>query len=221
MYIFSFLLFPLAFFYFAFREFKKYGSSCLKEHFLTAVFGLLCGFLLCGVLEFCIFLPDYQGTGLEIFFALQWSFSFLLPFLFFIFYILWSKDSLNFRLKGFLYFFLPFMSLYQPFWLFVNEGRQSFFMLFVFPVLQLLLVFAVAGELEVFNRSIKRKTGALFSGVFFILLESLFPALSLTLSYFNFSVWLWILSAAVVFVLCCFRLRQTDALRAEGAAKPG
>lgn len=220
MYIFSFLLFPMAAFYAAFREVKKQGIACLKEHFLTAVSGLLCGFALCAVLEFCVFLPDYQGTGFAVFFVLQWVFNFAVPLLFFVFYILWSKDSLEFRLKGFLYFFLPLMSLYLPFWLFVNDGRQSFFMLFVFPVLQLLLVFALAGEFLRLSRAAESKAGAVFAGVFFIPLESAFPVLSLTLSYFNCPVWLWILTSAAFFVLCFFRFRCKSALRAGAAAKP-
>lgn len=85
MYLFSFLLFPIVTFFKACSDYKRLGFEYLKSRFLVVLFGALSGCALCAIFEFCIFIPEYQGTDPAFFFLLQWIFSFFIPALFFVF----------------------------------------------------------------------------------------------------------------------------------------
>ena len=93
MYLFSFLLFPIVTFFKACSDYKRLGFEYLKSRFLVVLFGALSGCALCAIFEFCIFVPEYQGTDTAFFFVLQWIFSFFSPALFFVFFALKRERS--------------------------------------------------------------------------------------------------------------------------------
>ncbi len=205
MYLFSFLLFPIVTFFKACSDYKKLGFEYLKSRFLIVLFGALSGCALCAIFEFCIFVPEYQGTDAAFFFLLQWIFSFFIPSLFFVFFILWSNDEWRVRIDGFLYFFLPFLCVYVPFWLFTKNAELSFFMLFVLPVMFLFEVFALETDVKAFYLNLKNKSVKCVLNVFLILDESVFASLVLTLYYFDFDWWIRGSACGVFAVLCLFR----------------
>ena len=205
MYLFSFLLFPIVTFFKACSDYKRLGFEYLKSRFLVVLFGALSGCALCAIFEFFIFVPEYQGTDPAFFFLLQWIFSFFIPALFFVFFILWSNDEWQVRIDGFLYFFLPFLCVYVPFWIFTKTAELSFFVLFVLPVMFLLAVFALETDVKVFYLNLKGRSAKFVLNGFLILAESVFASLVMTLYYFDFDWWIWISACAVFAVLCLFR----------------
>lgn len=205
MYLFSFLLFPIVTFFKACSDYKRLGFEYLKSRFLVVLFGALSGCALCAIFEFCIFVPEYQGTDPAFFFLLQWIFSFFIPALFFVFFILWSNDEWQVRIDGFLYFFLPFLCVYVPFWIFTKNAELSFFMLFVLPAMFLLAVFALETDVKAFYLNLKDRSAKFVLNGFLILAESVFASLVMTLYYFDFDWWVWISVCAVFAVLCLFR----------------
>ncbi|WP_296692232.1 hypothetical protein [Treponema sp. UBA7567] len=199
------MLFPIVTFFKACSDYKKLGFEYLKSRFLIVLFGALSGCALCAIFEFCIFVPEYQGTDAAFFFLLQWIFSFFIPSLFFVFFILWSNDEWRVRIDGFLYFFLPFLCVYVPFWLFTKNAELSFFMLFVLPVMFLFEVFALETDVKAFYLNLKNKSVKCVLNVFLILDESVFASLVLTLYYFDFDWWIRGSACGVFAVLCLFR----------------
>ena len=132
-------------------------------------------------------------------------FSFFIPALFFVFFILWSHDEWQVRIDGFLYFFLPFLCVYVPFWIFTKTAELSFFVLFVLPVMFLLAVFALETDVRAFYLNLKGRSAKFVLNGFLILAESVFASLVMTLYYFDFDWWIWISACAVFAVLCLFR----------------
>ncbi len=206
MYLFLFLLFPVVSFFYAFREYKNFGFENLKKRFFVAVFGALCGTALCAIFEFVIFVPVFQRDKFAMFTLIRWIFSSLIPFLFFVLFLLWSKDEWQVRAGSFLYFALPFCCVYVPFYCFTQEVCSAF-VIFVLPVLVLFELFAVNREFSDFFCACSVKSPEMLLSAFLILLESLAPCVIYSLSYFNFFAGLWIvLSIAFVF-LCMVRAK--------------
>ncbi len=205
MYLFLFLLFPVVSFFYAFFDYKSYGIQYLKDRFLVALAGCLFGALISAVFEFCVFIPVYQELNFVIFSILQFCFFILIPFLFFIIFILWAKDESRFKIENFLYFMLPFYSVYLPFKLFTGNARSSLFMLFIFPVLFLLMLFAVNRELSDFFNYLTTRSPKCVLSVFFILAEVLIPVLILSLCYFDFFFVYWLCTSVIFAILCLWR----------------
>lgn len=205
MYLFLFLLFPLVSFFYAFSDCKSFGFQYLKDRFFVALTGCLFGALISAIFEFCIFIPVYQKQNFGIFLLLQFCFFVFIPFLFFLLFCLWSKDSSRFKIENFFYFMLPFYSVYLPFELFTNNARSSLFMLFILPVLFLLMLFAVKREVLDFYECVKARSPKCLLSVFFILAEVIIPVLNFTLCHFDFLFVYWLASSVVFTVFCLWR----------------
>lgn len=208
MYFFLFLLFPVVSFFYAFFDYKSFGLQYLKDRFFVAVTGCLSGAFISAIFEFCIFIPVYQKLNFAVFSLLQFCFFVLIPFLFFLLFCLWSKDTNRFKIENFLYFMLPFCSVYLPFELFTNNARSSLFMLFILPVLFLLMLFAVKREVLDFYECVADRSPRGVLSVFFILLEVIIPVLIFSLCYFDFLFVYWLASSVVFAVFCLWRSKN-------------
>lgn len=205
MYLFLFLLFPVVSFFYAFFDYKSSGIQYLKDRFFVALTGCLFGALLSAVFEFCVFIPVYQKQNFVIFSLLQFCFFIFIPFLFFVLFILWSKDENRFKIENLLYFMLPFYSVYLPFELFTNNARSSVFLLFIFPVLFLLMLFSVKREVLDFYEWVQLRSPKCLVSVFFILVEVIAPVLILSLCHFDLLFVYWLASSFVFAVFCLWR----------------
>lgn len=148
--MFLFTVFPIALALCAHRDYARCGSlSFLKRHFLAVVFGVACGAVLCAVLEFFVFIPDYHGDSLFVCAVLDWLAFLVAPSLFFALFLLWSRDPAETKAASFFYLMFSFCSVYVPYLCFSGNGRNSFFMIFAVPVLIVFTLMALNREVGV------------------------------------------------------------------------
>ena len=199
--MFLFFLFPVVFSYCVYHDFKTCGAFYLKHRILVILFAVICGCAAAALFEFVIFVPEYFGTNFLLYVLVHWIFGFVIPLLFYVLFVLWSKDSWKDRIDSFLYFMLPFFSVYVPFVCFSQEKYTSFFFLFIAPLLMMFTIFAIKREVIRIFTDIQTKTRSFIPSVFLILFESILPFVIQGLWYFDFSFFVWIplFSAYVVF----------------------
>lgn len=203
MYLFSFLLFPVVFSFYIYRDFNDRGGFVfLKNKILPSLFGLCCAVFLCLLFEYFVFLPQYHGTSKFAFFALNWLVSFFLPALFYGLYILWSKDEWAQRIDNFLYFMLSFYMIYLPFLCFSAKGGSAFFILFFAPLLFLFMLFPIKREVfTIFEKSVPDPKMIVKNAVF-IFFESAVPSFIYMLWHFDFFVLTWTILSFLYIGFC-------------------
>lgn len=205
MYLFSFLLFPVVFAFFIYKDFSNAGGfAFLKNKFLPCFFSLCCAVFLSVLFEYFIFLPQYHGQSKIVFFLLNWLLSFVLPSLFYVLYVLWSKDGWSERIQNFFYFMMSFYAIYLPFLCFSTRNENSFFTLFFEPVLFLFMIFPLRKEVDsIFEKSTKNP-GKIIKNAFFILAESSLPTIIYLLWHFDYPIFIWVALSFLYVLFCAF-----------------
>lgn len=202
--MFLFTLFPVALALCARRDCARCGGlSSFKEHLLTVVFGAACGAVLCTVLEFFVFIPDYHGDGFLVCAVLDWLAFLVIPALFFVLFLLWSRDPAERKAASFLYFMFSFCSVYVPYLCFSRDGRNSFFMIFVVPVLIVFTLMALNKEVGVLLSS--ARPARFILSVILALAESAVVPVFLAAWHFDVLFVFYLLGSVAWILFCGFR----------------
>lgn len=204
MYLFLFTVFPAVLALCAGRDYARCGGlSFLKKYLLAVVFGAVCGAVLCAVLEFFVFIPDYHGVSFFVCAVLDWLAFFVVPALFFTLFLLWSRDQAETKAASFLYFMFSFCSIYIPYLCFSGDGRNSFFMIFAVPVLIVFTLMALNREVVVLlsGASLVR----VLLGIVLVLVESAVVPILLAAWHFDVFFALYLIGSAAWILFCGFR----------------
>ena len=210
MFLFTLLLFPIAFFYYVLPRRKE-----LRPRFLISLFAFAAAGVICAFRGFFMFRSVYDGS-VFLYFYLENAFTCVLfPLLVYLFFLILSRDSWREKISSFALFMLPFYAVYLPAEIFANAVPLPFFFLFIKPLLYLLMVIAVAGESKTLFNVISGRGKELCISLLIIIAELFTPPLIETLWHYAFPLPLWAVPAALYAVLCVFRTKLVFKLRAE------
>ena len=200
MNLFLILLFPvLIVFYILIKLEMPGGKEVVFKKIPAAFYGLCSGAVLDTIYAFFVFSYEYQGNGVAAFAFLDWIPGFIVPSLFFVFFLFWSNDSWKERVESYFYFIYPFYAVYLPSFTLKQHYAQSFFPVLVRPVVFAVLGMAVARMvLSVFGK-VNEKSWKVIVPSLIILGISFLPSLLTALWYFGVNILvILILSAGAV-----------------------
>lgn len=152
MFLFSFLILPVFFVWYCF--YKK-NSKIVP----AILIGIVCAVLLCLFLALFTFshriVPYSFSQNLTHLLLTQTVLPLLLPYLLF---LLFSKDTLEYKTESFLPLSLSFFEIYLPFIIITtSEGLYSGFSLFIKPVLFLIMILVCSFSVKQIYKSIISK----------------------------------------------------------------
>jgi len=204
MYLFLFALIPVAMIYYGFSIYSLEGSfNSLKNKLFVCIYGLVSAAVMCTVLGFFVFFPEYTGTNPALRALFRYLRYFFAPALLFVLYFFWSNDLISERKTSFLFFALPFYAVWLPFCVLFSLESPTFFTIFIEPSLVLLMLIVVSADLRRLFDSIGKKDKFIFGILIFV--ESLIPAAIYSLWYSGLFILIWAVPALLYAALCFLR----------------
>lgn len=207
MFLFSFLFFPIAIFFYLFNlKSNPQKKMQFKNNILIIFFGFICGVIYDIILEFFIFSSNYSGINYFKYTFSDFAFLMLTPLCFYLLFFVWSKDSVQKKIEGFKFFLIPFYTVYIPFYVLHLEMENSFFVLFIIPVIVFFDILLLQKDLySIANNSKKSKIVLM---IFAFIFETFIPSILRTIWHFNFLFGFWWIFVVLSTIYFIFRFKN-------------
>lgn len=218
MYLFLICFFPFAFAFYSALCVNSNDAFVFKKTLRISASGIVLSVIFCFIHAFFVFEPSYNGENIGIYILRKWITLALIPLFIYFFLALWFKGKIQTKIKAFLSFMLPFYAVYLPFFV-MSEKDNSFFQLFVKPVLYFLYLLPIYAEMNrlLFVPDEKSKRKPRFN-ILFVIFLSLVPACVEAVWFYNFDLTVSVAIYAVCALFCLFRCAANLSNRAKSAA---
>lgn len=204
MSVFLFVLFPL-FFLCVICSSLRYFEQVSKQSVMALVAcGAIASAIFCAVEELFVLPLHYHVYNLFREYIDIFAVEYLLPlFLCLVLYLLFTRDSVAFKMRSFVWILFGFYAVFMPYKIFTRYEILSPFVLFVKPVIVLCYTIALLRTFCVLAHGIMQKSAfAIVTSILFTLVALVLPALIEVLWYLSAEPFIWI-SLCIAYVAYC------------------
>jgi len=209
MYIFMFVVFPVAFWYYRTSiSHTEHGRNQCRHSLLVSFSGFMAACIASGVQAFFTFSETFSSANMIVIFF-HWLTPFVIvPYLLYGIFFFWSRDSREFRISSLFLFIAPFYAVWLPYQIIRGASCASFFELFVLPLLYLCLSGTVALEVRRLYAAINsKKRNSIVNTALILFFILIVPSIIAMIWYTGVSLLVWLPFSCAYALFCLYRNR--------------